>query len=415
MTTPNLPWDTTDPADLPQGVIAPSQAGTALQDQSQQKFTDVAASKFPAIASNTAAGSPSGGGVMGFVVSKFSQITSNVANADPATINKPDDVVNLAGNFFSGLPLVSFIGDIVAAVTGIIGGGFNTLSTFFSQLLQAGQGIPIVGPITQGIYNFFFHQAAVANSAAAAAAQAQIALDAAEEADGKITALAQGGIRTVYTSNQTWTKPAGLLKIIVLLYGGGRKGNGPGWAQEGGLPGGLIIAEIGADLLPATVAITVGAGSSGPGVASTSSFGSLIASTDSGGGILQNSSLLTLDPSVFPGKGGRSSIQGDNNYPTAGGSTALAAGGYAQTVPGANPNGGAGGSAAVTGQFLAGGGGGGGGLATNGYFSPAGNGGAGGFPGGGGGGAGRNANEAYWVPGAGAPGLVAVIEFKAAA
>ncbi|MCP2163158.1 hypothetical protein, partial [Williamsia serinedens] len=118
MTTPNLPWNT-DPADLPQGVIAPSQAGTALQDQTQGKYTAEMASRFPDIASNTLAGSPSGGGPLGFVTQKASQIVSNIANADPATINGPNDIVARAGGFFGGLPITNLLDVLFSAFGGI--------------------------------------------------------------------------------------------------------------------------------------------------------------------------------------------------------------------------------------------------------------------------------------------------------
>lgn len=254
-------------------------------------------------------------------------------------------------------------------------------------------------------------------ASSAASSQAQIALDAAQAADRKVTSLLQGGIRTVYTSNFTYYPPEGVFKIGVLLYGGGRRGAGPWWGAPGGLGGGLIYAEFLIDALPAGgIQVTIGAGSGSYDQPSYTSFGGLVSSSDSGGGILQNSTLLALASSVFPGNGGNAALvvgnpgQGSNGANTLdgdrGGATALAAGG--------SPNGGAGGNAPVTGQYLAGGGGGGGGRSSNMIFGGATNGGAGGFPGGGGGGAGRNANEAYWVPGYGAPGLCAIIEFTEA-
>lgn len=422
MTTPQYPWGATDPADLPQGVITPSQLGSALQDQSQSKYTELASSKFPEIAKTTSAGSPSlVSAPIGIVTNKLTQIVSNVANADPATIKSPQDIINRSGNLFHGLPLLSLIGDIAGAISGAVGGGISTIKTFFDDLL--GGALQGVNPFSvfSRIGDIFFHQAAVANTASTAAAQAQGALTAAKDADRKLTALLQGGVRTVYTSNFTWVKnppnQGELLKLVVLLYGGGRRGGPSGFSSPGGPGGGFIVAEFtgtALDALPESIAGVIGAGSSGPGVVSPTTFGALT-SGDSGGGNLVNSTLGAIAQSVFPGNGGASGSNqrsGSNNAVInrpgeAGGTTALAAGGA--------PNGGAGGNAPVTGQFLCGGAGGAGGNSQDSLFGSAGNGGAGGFPGGGSGAAGRNSNESYWVPGVPAPGLIGIVETRAEA
>ncbi|GAA1882064.1 hypothetical protein [Williamsia serinedens] len=395
MTTPNLPWNT-DPADLPQGVIAPSQAGTALQDQTQGKYTAEMASRFPDIASNTLAGSPSGGGPLGFVTQKASQIVSNIANADPATINGPNDIVARAGGFFGGLPITNLLDVLFSAFGGIGTGPFAAIAGLFA-----------------GKWSLVDN---AKNAADAAAADAQSAKTAAQQANNKVTALLQGGTRTVYTSNGTWTKSSDLIKLGVLLYGGGRRGANASFNGQGGFGGGVVYAEFTADVLPASVDYTIGAGSSDPNTVSKTSFGTIIDSGSTNGGQLSNSTLLALASGIFPGNGGNSGGQVYNSNGTGiadpgkpGGSTNLANGGAGGTGAG-----GAGGNAPVTGQYLAGGGGGGGGVSQDNLFASMANGGAGGFPGGGGGAAGRNRNETYTVGGYGAPGLIALIEFKAA-
>lgn len=298
--------------------------------------------------------------------------------------------------------------------------GFGSIGGMVSQLfagisgLSGGSILDLIGSIV-GIKS----QAQLAKQAAdQAAAQAQGALTAAQAADRKVTALFQGGVRTVYTSNTTWTKKPGLTRLVVLVYGGGRRGNNAGAVgigYPGGQGGGFITAEFigdALDALPNSVPITIGSGSTNPATSSPTTFGTFVVSSDAGGGKQSDSTLIAISPNVLAGTGGTNAYvtgSGDNATffnATAGGTTALANGGAAGTSGG----GGAGGNAAVDGQFLCGGGGGGGGYASKALFGAAGNGGAGGFPGGGGGSAGRNANEAYWVGGVGAPGLCAVVE-----
>jgi hypothetical protein len=95
-----------------------------------------------------------------------------------------------------------------------------------------------------------------------------------------------------YTSNATWTKPAGLKYVIVEVQAGGG-GGGAAWDSEtasGGGGGGYSKKIIGASSLGATETVTVGAGGAG-GVDSghgsaggTSSFGVHCSATGGGGG-----------------------------------------------------------------------------------------------------------------------------------
>lgn len=85
----------------------------------------------------------------------------------------------------------------------------------------------------------------------------------------------------VYSSNDTWSKPAGLKYIVVELVGGGgpggRNGSSAATSVEGGCAGGYSRKKINASALSATEAVTVGAGgvsSASPTQGGTSSFGS---------------------------------------------------------------------------------------------------------------------------------------------
>lgn len=130
-----LPVGSYDPDDLPQGVVKPTELGSALQDQSAAKFQTLAASRFPAAVGGTSAGSPANvGGPLGFVVKLFSNFTNKVATADPATIRKPDDLAPLANPFLSGLPLTSLLSDLIDAIKGIFTGG-NPLLAAISALM----------------------------------------------------------------------------------------------------------------------------------------------------------------------------------------------------------------------------------------------------------------------------------------
>ncbi|QHJ86365.1 minor tail protein [Gordonia phage Birdsong] len=105
MTTPNLPLNT-PPEDLPQGVVAPSQLGGATQDHTKAKYRSQAASRFPNQVNDTMAGNPANtSGPLGIINNLAAGLTANVANADPATIKKPADLLPQANPFFSGLPL----------------------------------------------------------------------------------------------------------------------------------------------------------------------------------------------------------------------------------------------------------------------------------------------------------------------
>ncbi|MCF3941307.1 hypothetical protein [Gordonia tangerina] len=162
-----MPFESTTPADLPQGVSAPSQLGSALQDQSKAKFKSLAASRFPSVVNGTSAGNPADvAGPLGFVVDLFAGFAQNVAQSDPAAIQGPDDLHELVTDFFDGLPLVGVLIDIrdammgnyegddpvlqaIDSFMGSLAGLVNTVQDFVHSLvdaiLQAIRGIPVVG------------------------------------------------------------------------------------------------------------------------------------------------------------------------------------------------------------------------------------------------------------------------------
>lgn len=160
MTTPNLPWGATTQSDLGEGVIMPSGLGSALQDQSHGKFLALASGRFPGVVSGTSAGSPSApADPLGFVVDLAAKFLSTVANADPASITRPEDLHDLVTDFVDGLPLVGELIDLKDAMLGEYTGDdpvFLLIQNLFAplrkvlQLVSGQSGIPTVGEITSG-------------------------------------------------------------------------------------------------------------------------------------------------------------------------------------------------------------------------------------------------------------------------
>lgn len=209
-------------------------------------------------------------------------------------------------------------------------------------------------------------------------------------------------LRYVYTSSDTWTKPAGLTSSSMVLiegWGGGGGGSSQATRGGGGGGGGYNFALVPASLLTSSVVVTVGAGGSAgdsqPGTQST--FGSYLTAYPGGG----------ADNSAQTGGGGGGGSDGAGASSTttagaAGGDFGGGSGGGLANPGGAgglpsNPFGGGGGGGPVSSTTSANGGaggrshfgGGGGGGATT--ASSSGAGGAGGnsvFGGGGGGGGG---------------------------
>lgn len=135
----------------------------------------------------------------------------------------------------------------------------------------------------------------------------------------------------VFTSNGTWTKPAGCSRVRVRLLGGGGAGGGivgaPNPAQAeggGGGAGGYVEKWYNASALNATEAVVIGAGGTGSsggngGAGGNSTFKGLTASGGSGGSAATASTTSALGAR---GLGGAAS-GGDINAPGASGSTGM--------------------------------------------------------------------------------------------
>ncbi|GAA2378591.1 hypothetical protein [Gordonia cholesterolivorans] len=135
MTLPHMDWDDLDPDDLVETVLMPDQLGTALQDQSETKFATQSADRFPGYVDGTLAGGPLASGPLGMVNKMYGRFVSRVAQADPATIEKPKDLQPLVPGFFN-LPLQDLFAPLLNALMGIgggvLGGALSTIANFFA-------------------------------------------------------------------------------------------------------------------------------------------------------------------------------------------------------------------------------------------------------------------------------------------
>ncbi|NDK91025.1 hypothetical protein GYA93_15745 [Gordonia desulfuricans] len=311
--------------------------------------------------------------------------------------------------------LIEVVGGVAAGLipsASQVATGWASMSTMVNQIADIFNGL-VVTPINSavaGVLDWFtgllgWKSTTTANVSANATAVSS-ASAAALAANNKVDALITGGVRTIYTSSTTWTKPVGAVKIGVVCIGAGGGGQDAQRLDSGSraFGGGYAYSEFPADALPSTVALTVPLGRAhnilGPGVAS---FGTYLESPVNGSGFIKTYSGRTavLNAPGHPGAlceetGPAGSAGPLGGSPTTGTSTAPAGAGENGDTTGID----------ITG---AGGGGGGNSEASGAFGGATSEGGPGGFPGGPGGQGGTTGLGTARNGGAGGGALVAVI------
>lgn len=173
------------------------------------------------------------------------------------------------------------------------------------------------------------------------------------------TTLPAGGFSNmqVFTSNGTFTVPAGVTKVKVTVVGGGGNGssgfdNGEGFyvAGYGGGAGGAAIEVISGLSPGATISVTVG------GINGTSSFGAYCSATGGTNAISNPNVFIFEAGSGGVGSGGNLNINGQgggagnntysNSSPGGTGGTSIMGGGGRAGTAGGNYGGGGGGDSA---------------------------------------------------------------------
>lgn len=113
--------------------------------------------------------------------------------------------------------------------------------------------------------------------------------------------------KRIYTSSDTWSKPTGLVKIVVTVIGAGGGGGGAANASSGnyhyggpGAGGGIAVSEVVAASLGSTETVTIGAGGTAGstgggdgGTGGTTSFGAHAVATGGAGGDGENAGTGT--------------------------------------------------------------------------------------------------------------------------
>lgn len=400
MTTPHLPWSSTDPADLPQGTAYPGSAfGTLLQDPSVGKFANLGGGRFPGVFFSQPAGSPLNPSMpLGFITDLFAKFTSFVAQADPATITKPQDLQGLITDFVTGLPL-SALGD-----------ASNPL-----EQIQTNIGDMLTD--LENVWDYYTGLFTTTTRIQNGINQGWIDGDE-SEADANIFATMRGirtaisqtpWTRVVCTSTQTWNPPSpeeyDLKEVVVLCFAAGQNGaNGESVSNQvgglGGSGGGFSAQALHLEDFDA-LHVTVGTNAASTVVRADTSGGAILARAfnDTAG---STPGAWGYNPSASNGsaggKGGNGGAPSGSTAGNKGVNTPAVEGGPGGSRGdwGAGARGSDGASVLATAQIPCGGSGGGGG---GGGEQPipftrgsGGHGGAGGFPAGGGGGGGAQSN-----------------------
>lgn len=428
MTLPNMPWDSTDPEDLPQGAAYPgSSLGNLLQNPSVSKFANLGGGRFPGVFFSQPAGSPLNPSMpLGFITDLFAKFASYVAQADPATINKPEDLQGLITDFVTGLPLSSLgsASNPLEQIQTDLSGVFTDLDNIFDYYSGL---LTTTTRIQNGINQGWIDGDESEADADIFATMRSV----------RVAANGSAFTRVVCTSSTTWNPPVDVeLKEVVVLAvaagsnasnGNNNSGNVGGTGGAGGTGGGFVCKAVSPDDFDALY-VTLGTNGTASTVRADDGSGDILVQALSGAPAATATMWGWAQSSSGAGNGGNggqgagptngvgSSGANGQATPAIPGGTGGAAGGYSNPAPVAHGAQGAdGGSVLASNPVPCGGsgaGGGGGGGQNSSTAGKGGHGGAGGFPGGGGGGGGGKTagviGSSVGLGGVGASGLVLI-------
>lgn len=143
---------------LPVGALTLETLASNLQDMSGSAMKARAVERFPSIMDGSTGLSPASDITpFGILTRIYSEVTSSVANADPADIQGPDDIPALLLQFIEGIPVVGQFVQLIKAILGTYDGPdpilqtiqaiFDPIRKFFQMITGIFTGFPTISQV----------------------------------------------------------------------------------------------------------------------------------------------------------------------------------------------------------------------------------------------------------------------------